>query len=262
MKSAFGVEHNIAKSSAAVNATEVAGGTGMVVGAANTNRVFDGYNTTRRKFNNRRNTKIKGQIKALKSVKDSPSRKAKTKKLYGKIADNNRKTNIAVKRLGYKSRVGTAATGFLVGAPIAWHGARELVEKGQTKKQKKVDAGFAGAASGAGGYQLGLYATKPIDRMYEKKQSKLAASSKPGDINNPRAKLNAHRRKVGLPKNAQVGDPRWLEYHRKFPKGVPGWKFKRAMSYAHGGKAGVAATVGMGALGAGVGVANTKEKKK
>jgi len=261
MKSAFGIEHDLLSKSASRDAAEVVGGTAAVTGAANVNRVFDGYNSKVKQYNRHRNTKIERKIKDLKKQPYSSSRKAKTKKLYGKINENNRKTKIATSRLGYKTRVGTAATGFLVGVPVAWHGARELVEKGQTSRQKKVDAAFAGAASGAGGYQLGLYATKPLDRKYERDIKAKADTMKPGDPDNPRAKLNAHQKKMGLPKDAQVGDKRWLKYFRKYPKGVPGWRFKRAMSYAHGGKTGVAATLGAGAIGAGVGVASTKEKK-
>jgi len=247
--------------SAPRDALEITGGTSAVVGAANVNQGFEGYNNARKKINNKRNKRAEAKIKGLKAQKYTPNRKAATKKLYGKIANNNRKTNIAVKRLGYKSRVGTAATGFLVGYPLAWHGARELVEKSQTKRQKKVDAAFAGGASGAGGYQLGLYATKPIDRKFERDIKTKADTMKGSDPANPRTKLNEHQRKMKLPKNSPVGHKQWLPYFRKYPKGVPGWRFKRAMSYAHAGKTGVAATVGAGAVGAGIGLANTKEKK-
>jgi len=259
MNDPFGV-YKVSKT-ASRDALEVAGGSGLFLGAANTNKVADTYNKTHKKINTVKNTRIERKIKETKGAKYSPERKAKTKALYGKIANNNRKTNIAVKRLGYKSRVGAAATGLLVGYPIAWHGARELVEKSQTKKQKKVDAAFAGGASGAGSYQLGLYATKPIDRKFERDIKTKADTMKGSDPRNPRTKINEHQRKMKLPKNAPIGNKQWLPYFRKYPKGVPGWRFKRTMSYAHGGKTGVAATVGAGALGAGIGLANTKEKK-
>jgi hypothetical protein len=154
--------------------------------------------------------------------------------------------------------------GYLAGVPLAWHGARDLVnsnEVGKRLSQKDVDAGFAGGAAGAGGYQLGMYSTKPLDRHYNRKLQQLDDDT-PG-VKGARHQLKEHEKASGFEgSRPPQGDPRWLKYNRTYPQGLPGWKLRRFMSYAHGGKTGVAATAVTGGVAAGASIAASRHKGK
>lgn len=192
---------------------------------------------------------------AARSAKDKA--RAKRAQYYGKISQINAQRNTRLKIVrrvfddmpikGRKIPVGRGAlitAGFGAGVPLAWHGARNVVDKRLDKHD--VDAGMAGALTGVGAWEAGLYSTKKIDRRIERN---IAADKGASKI------LRQHRRNVGLPNNAPKGDTRWLKYHRTWPKDVPGWKWKRTLSRLHGGKSQVAIAAGIGAVGAGTGLA-------
>lgn len=273
MISAFGVDHGgISKAdSRKVKAgAETAAGAGLITTAVSANRIVDAG----------RNAAIRGvdigaeiaRNKAMGADRKfaRPSRpnsenlagaraSAKAKRqAAGKINEINRgikpiKASI-IRNTSMKTRAGVISTGFLVGLPLAWHGTRQLVPQRVKKGFKSkidnhdVDAGMAGAAAGAGLYQGAMYSTKPYDRKIEARQAKMRLDTK----DNP---LAAHRKVHGVDPKTSRGDTKWLKFYRSYPKELPGWKFKRAMSYLHGGKSQVAITAAAAAAGAGAGMA-------
>ena len=178
--------------------------------------------------------------------------KAKTRAAQGQVNAVNERANRAKRAIrvasGGKTRGALITAGFAAAAPNVWLGSRKVVEK--KADQHDVDAFMGGALGTAGAYHGGLYATKKIDRRIE---NNIAADP------DATKRVRDNKKKYGVPKNASKGDRRWLAHHRNFPKGVPGSKFKRAMSYAHGGKSQVAITGGLAALG---GLAAAKVNRK
>ena len=199
---------------------------------------------------------------ASKNTKDRA--KKRTKAGQQRINTINAKANRAnamIRRgAGGGTRGALITAGFATAVPSVWMGSRKVVEKAD---QHDVDAFMGGALATAGAYHGGLYATKRVDRKAEKKIA---------DDVDMRRTIAAHRKSVGLPKDARKGDSRWLKYHRTFPthttgdpnagsptKRIPGVRWKRAMSYAQGGKSQVAIT---GALAAGGGLAAARVNRK
>lgn len=166
---------------------------------------------------------------------------ARRKKAAGRVAAVNAERRLrlrAVKRVtGPGLRNGLALTGLTVGVPAAWYGARKL-SKGLDKHD--VDSAFLGGTAGAAGYQGALYSTKRIDRRIE---TNIAATPEHKET------LAEHRKASGVPKQFKAGDPAALKYFRTYPKSIPGWKWKRATSYLHAGRTGVAATAAAAAVG-------------
>jgi hypothetical protein len=113
---------------------------------------------------------------------------------------------------------------------------------------------MAGALIGAAGYQGAMYATKPIDRKFERQFAQESPEV--------RAKLAAHRSRTGVSGSTPIGDPKWLKYHRTYPMRLPGAKFKRGMSYAHAGKTGVALTSAAAASAALIGVQGNRTARR
>lgn len=261
MPDAFGVSKKAGDKVA--HASEVTTGSGLVVAGLSANRFANYANNRVEGFidrdADRQRAKVKVQPKRTPPGAGRAAKakaKAQTKAYYTahqKInAQRNRRIKLTrkvfndVKIKGHKVPVGRGAmitAGFGAGVPLIWHGSREFVEKRVDKHD--VDAGMAGALTSIGAYQAGLYSTKKIDRRIE---TNIANDPK------LKAKATAHRKASGLPKNPPLGDTRWLKYHRTFPKDIPGWKWKRTMSYLHGGKSQVAVSGAVGALGAAAGV--------
>lgn len=266
MIDAFGVDREISKRSksdkVAYGSEAVLGG-GAIVGGLSANRFANYANTRVEDVINRDAARQKAKlVKPERTAPGAPRNakqkaRAKAKAYYGadqKInAQRNHRIKLArkvfsdVKIKGRKIPVGRAAmitAGFGTGVPMVWHGARNVVEKKADKHD--VDGGMAGALTGIGAWQAGLYSTKGIDRKIERNIA---------DDLKMTAKVRQHRKNVGLPNNAAKGDTRWLKYHRTFPKDVPGWKWKRTLSYLHGGKSQIAVSGAVGAASGAAGVA-------
>ena len=153
-------------------------------------------------------------------------------------------------------RIGAIVGGSAVGVPLAWHGARKLATPTTTSKavtDKDVDA-FVPAALAAGG--LHHAASYGYSYTAGRKQE---ASTTPEQ----REVLRAHREKHGMSRgNHTKGDRAFIGFNRDYPKELPGWKARRAMSWTHAGKAGMATTAGV-ATAAGLGtVAYQRSKVK
>lgn len=146
---------------------------------------------------------------------------------------------------GNKQSYALAAVG-AGGAALAYKGTRNKLSKAWTRK--KADTAAGGAVAGAGAYQGATYAAKPFDRWNESKIK--AGDTDPKAALEQRQTLAAHKAKVGLPKNAKLGDGRYREYFKTYPKELPGAKFKRITAVTHTGKTGVAATTAAGVAGA------------
>ena len=203
--------------------------------------------------------RVNNYISSMHGTKPNPDKagsKAARKKAAGAVSELNRVRNSrlrAVSRVtGRAPRIAAMSTAMMSGTALAWHGGRNAVEK--QLDHNDVDAGMAGALIGAAGYQGAMYATKPIDRKFERQ---LAQESP-----EVRAKLAAHRSRTGVSGSTPIGDPKWLKYHRTYPMRLPGAKFKRGMSYAHAGKTGVALTSAAAASAALIGVQGNRTARR
>ena len=129
------------------------------------------------------------------------------------------------------------------GGLALWHGGRQSVDKADQPgvRRRDVDRAAGGALVGIGAYQAPHYAMKPHDRAAERR---IAAD------NDLRREAREYRTSSGLPRNAKLGDPRWVGYFRNYPKHLPGGRSKRIFAHTHAGKTGAALTAGAGALGA------------
>jgi hypothetical protein len=175
---------------------------------------------------------------------------AAAKRRQGLINEAERKRN-KVTRIGRSisgPRVREALTvgGLVAGVPLAWHGARGMVDKREAPSRGDVDAAAAGALAGGLGYQGAMYATKPVDAALRRKVDK-----------DPKAKarLNRHARKMKIDSTDPGAMDRYKQFNRTYPKSVPGWQWRRAMSHLHGGKTGVGLTLASAGAGAAGGVA-------
>lgn len=187
---------------------------------------------------------------ASRAQKDRARQAAKRRQ--GAVNEINRKANVArrVSRraAGLPTRAGLIGAGFSAAVPLTWLGARRVVDKAADKHD--VDA-FMGASMATGAaYHGGLYSTKRVDRRIERNVANTKEYA---------ATLRRHRKDSGLPKNASMGDARWIKYNRTYPKSIPGWRWKRAMSRLQGGKSQVAIS---GALMAGAGAAGVAANRK
>jgi hypothetical protein len=239
-------------------AQAAAGGAALGVGLS-TNRLVNAAERNAVRFVEERRAK---QVSSLGPVRvrtvTGASKNAKeraqtrTRANQARVNEVNRKANAKKKLIarasGAKTRGALITAGFATAAPNVWLGSRKAVEKAD---QHDVDAFMGGALAGAGAYHGGLYATKRVDRRFERSIANTPDQAKI---------LREHRRAVGLPKNARKGDARWLKYHRQYPKSLPGSKWKRALSYAQGGRSQVAITAGVaGATGLAAAKVNRKK---
>lgn len=267
MKSAFGVVH---KSDSTKHAAEVGAGVGGLATAATANRGITALQDRRAATWQKRRDKLhsvygldengkpvmnpRGTYRGKTSPKVKSEAKASVKRKWTAINELNRKAKRdPIRRMGFRTRSAAVTAGLVGGTGLIWHGARSL-QNDINKKANDVDYAVVGGITGAGAYQGGLYATKPLNRRWEKK---IATEGDSKDT----ARLRAHRKASGVPKNAPAGHPSWEKYYRTYPKDFPGARFNRAMSYAHSGKTGVAATYGMAGAGA-LGALALKNRKK
>lgn len=191
------------------------------------------------------------------------------KRLYTNLYNTKKFRKTVITGIPNKAKVPIMASAYLGGGALAWEGTRNLVPKDRVSKaitRRDVDNTFTGGAAGAGGYQLAMYATKPIDRRIERgwkaerdAARRIAASGGP-QAETSHSIMAAHKKTHGI-SGTKLGDRKWLKYWRTTPDTVQGYKFKRTMSYLHGGKTGVALTTGAGALGAGGAVAAGRRNK-
>ena len=192
------------------------------------------------------------------------------KRLYTNLNNTRRFKNAVISGIPNKAKVPIMASAYLGGGALAWKGTRNLVPKDRVSKaitRRDVDNTFTGGAAGAGGYQLAMYATKPIDRRIERgwnaerdAAKRIAASSGGPPAETSHSIMAAHKKAHGI-SGTKLGDRKWLKYWRTTPDTVQGYKFKRTMSYLHGGKTGVALTTGVGALGAGGAIAAGRKNR-
>lgn len=166
------------------------------------------------------------------------------------ISELNRK--VKLKEIPMAHRTGRGWAGAAIAAPLIWHGARSSVDKKVTRRD--VDAGAAGAVAAGGGYHAAHYAVMPLDRRNERKIA---------DDDRLRGKARAYRNASDLPRNAKLGDPRWLPYFRNYPTDLPGGRMKRVFSNTHAGTRGglVATAVALGGGAAAVGARRRKVAK-
>jgi hypothetical protein len=132
-----------------------------------------------------------------------------------------------------------------VGVPLSYLGARHQLKVNQVSKaqkdnndQKKLAAGYGGAAAGAGLYQGAGYSMIPKEKGWQK-----AIASNPAH----KAALDAHRKKHIGP-DTHKNDPKYRQFFREYPKHLPGGKARRIMSWTHTGKTGTALTLGAAGL--------------
>lgn len=231
-------------------------GAGTTVATLNRHGIERKYNQAVDNHFNRRKAKVesawgfKGKKPVDKPVQGAgPKVKAEYKAYrrarFTKLNNLNRMHNKASFHLGGARQSYTLAAAGIGGAALAYKGTRNKLSKAWTKQ--KADHAALGAAAGAGAYQGATYALKPVDRYYE---SKIKAGDKPTSNADKRRILSEHKKKTGLPKNAKLGDGRYREYFRTYPKELPGAKFKRVTAVTHTGKSGVALTTGAGVAGA------------
>lgn len=186
---------------------------------------------------------------------DKAGLKARRKAAAGAVRQANELRNTRVRAIsraaGFRPRAAMMSAAMMGGTGLLWHGARTGVEKKLDRHD--VDAGVAGALVGTAGYHGALYATKPIDRRIERQFAQEPPSTK--------AILAQHKRASGITGSEPKGDTRWLKYHRTYPKSLPGWRWKRTMSYLQGGRAGVVASGVAGGLTAAGAIAANRRKE-
>lgn len=199
----------------------------------------------------------------LKSIKTEwkADRKAAGKAAGARTARIGGQHNQVARFMNKKGRFGIAAAG-VIGAPLAWHGGRSYFEKADARD---FDRAAAGAALGGLAYQTPGWVGKikvPTQISLEQKQGrgprvpKVKSRSYEQKL---RTKINLadaapiereHMKRMGLPPDAKPGDPRYVKFYRTYPKELPGWRYRRALSYTHGGKTqmgGMAAAATLGA---------------
>lgn len=201
---------------------------------------------------------------------NASQRELAVRRLHTNLNNTRRFKNAVISGIPNKAKVPIMASAYLGGGALAWKGTRNLAPKDRVSKaitRRDVDNAFTGGAAGAGGYQLAMYATKPIDRRIERgwnaerdAAKRIAASSGGPPAETSHSIMAAHKKTHGI-SGTKLGDRKWLKYWRTTPDTVQGYKFKRTMSYLHGGKTGVALTTGVGALGAGGAVAAGRKNR-
>lgn len=268
------------KRNTAAGVAGVAGGTALATSAVRANKTMDVIRDRSNRFIDSEQAKAKSKATPPGYKMARPASPSKENLNFARMsAKNDRITNVKLQRIntnankarkavklatGMKGRGALISAGFLGAIPATWLGARELAKpKAVEKAYKKVDpndvdAALGGGLAAAGGYQGGLYATKAYDRKIERKQ-RAAMESRPGVANKTKTILNNHRKTHGITPQTTKGDAKWLKFYRSYPKELQGYKFKRTMSYLHGGKSQVALTAGAGAIGAGVALAANRK---
>ena len=186
----------------------------------------------------------------------APQRAAR-KAAQPKINAIAHETKLLTRRMPDKVRAPLLVAGMGGGTLAAWHGSRDLAK---SLRRRDVDAGFAGGIVGAALPQAVAYGSKPIDDRIDAHQKKISdrmdVQGAPGE-RSPRDILNEHRKRVGLPRNAEAGHPAWPRFFAEYPKGVPGWRFKRGMARVVSGRSGTAVKLGSVAAGAAAGIATS-----
>lgn len=268
------------KRNTAAGVAGVAGGTALATSAVRANKTMDVIRDRSNRFIDSEQAKAKSKATPPGYKMARPASPSKENLNFARMsAKNDRITNVKLQRIntnankarkavklatGMKGRGALISAGFLGAIPATWLGARELAKpKAVEKAYKKVDpndvdAALGGGLAAAGGYQGGLYATKAYDRKIERKQ-RATMESRPGVANKTKTILNNHRKTHGITPQTTKGDAKWLKFYRSYPKELQGYKFKRTMSYLHGGKSQVALTAGAGAIGAGVALAANRK---
>jgi len=268
------------KRNTAAGVAGVAGGTALATSAVRANKTMDVIRDRSNRFIDSEQAKAKSKATPPGYKMARPASPSKENLNFARMsAKNDRITNVKLQRIntnankarkavklatGMKGRGALISAGFLGAIPATWLGARELAKpKAVEKAYKKVDpndvdAALGGGLAAAGGYQGGLYATKAYDRKIERKQ-RAAMESRPGVANKTKTILDNHRKTHGITPQTTKGDAKWLKFYRSYPKELQGYKFKRTMSYLHGGKSQVALTAGAGAIGAGVALAANRK---
>lgn len=144
--------------------------------------------------------------------------------------------------LGGPGRSKLLAASTAVAVPALWHGTRQQVKKDRDVRRRDVDAGFLGAAAGAGGYQEVTYKFKGLDK---KNEQKIAADPA------LKQRMRNYEKQMGKPKGAiPAGHPYWKQHFKHYPKDLPGGKLKHFNRVAFTGKTGVGLTAAAGAAGA------------
>jgi len=172
-------------------------------------------------------------------------------------------------RLGPRSLTANLVTAG-VGVPVSYMGARhqlkvnekhpvskgiEPLYAGEVSKkdddQKKLAAGYLGAAGGAAAYQGAGYAFIPKEKKWAKQIK-----------TNPKhaAKFAEHQAK--MPPGATKNSPEMRNWFKTYPKSLPGGRVRRILTHTHTGKTGVAATLGAAGLTGAGAVAAAGHKKK
>lgn len=272
--------HKAQKRNTAAGVAGVAGGTALATSAVRANKTMDVIRDRSNRFIDSEQARAKSKATPPGYKMARPASPSKENLNFARMsAKNDRITNVKLQRIntnankarkavkfatGMKGRGALISVGFLGAVPATWLGARELAKPKTVEKAYKkvdpndVDAALGGGLAAAGGYQGGLYATKAYDRKIERKQ-RAAMESKPGVANKTKEILNNHRKTHGITPQTTKGDAKWLKFYRSYPKELQGYKFKRTMSYLHGGKSQVALTAGAGAIGAGVALAANRK---
>jgi hypothetical protein len=194
-----------------------------------------------------------------KKLKVVPKRDPATKEPI-KSASGKTKMTVSPAHIGHTRRAAVVGVGIPVGLGLAWHGARTMAHQGDLKKKEigkamtrgEVDAAVVGGSVGGALYQAPSFTEWGLRSRDDKKLKK----------------KNKHQRIIQAWKDEhkinglQRGDPRWTEAYHKFPTNVPGGTMRRAMSYTHAGKSGMALTAGAVGAGALVGTKAVQSTKK